>query len=285
MIITTSLRENEALIAHAQELASELGADYQPRRKLSLAKCLERFGAFYLLYKDRLSFVNEDGSELSFHPDTAVLRIKAPHDALVNLLGSSSKSILDTTMGLASDSLVMAAAGNKVTALESQEVIFQVVSRGLATYQTDDKQLEKAMRSIKTIKSDSLSFLKSQADHSFDIIYADPMFSETIKESENLQAIKPLANGSRLTEEWLNEAKRVAREKIIIKAHFRDTVFEELGFERQIRPNQKLHYGVMDLSEGYWHWKLKALQLFYPCDTKKKRETYAKENQSKVIWK
>ena len=168
----------------------------------------------------------------------------------INLLGPSSKSILDTTMGLASDSLVMAAAGNKVTALESQEVIFQVVSRGLATYQTDDKQLEKAMRSIKAIKSDSLSFLKYQADHSFDIIYADPMFSETIKESENLQAIKPLANGSRLTEEWLNEAKRVAREKIIIKAHFRDTVFEELGFERQIRPNQKLHYGVMDLSEG-----------------------------------
>ena len=58
MIITTSLRENEALIARAQELAHELGADYQPRRKLSLAKCLERFGAFYLLYKDRLSFVN-----------------------------------------------------------------------------------------------------------------------------------------------------------------------------------------------------------------------------------
>ena len=63
------------------------------------------------------------------------------------------------------------------------------------SYQTDDKQLEKAMRSIKTIKSDSLSFLKSQADHSFDIVYVDPMFSETIKESENLQAIKPLANG------------------------------------------------------------------------------------------
>ena len=151
-------------------------------------------------------------------------------------------------MGLASDSLVMAAAGNQLTALESQDVIFQVVSRGLATYQTNDKQLEKAMRSIKAIKSDSLSFLKAQADNSFDIIYADPMFSEIIKESENLQAIKPLANGSRLTEECLKEAKRVAQEKIIIKAHFQDTVFEELGFERQVRPNQKLHYGVMDLS-------------------------------------
>ena len=237
MIITTSLRENESLIARAQELASELGADYQPRRKLSLSKCLERFGPFYLLYKDRLSFVNADASELTFHPDTAVLRLKAPHDALISLLGQSPKSILDTTMGLASDSLVMAAVGNRVTALESQEVIFQVVSRGLATYQTDNKQIEKAMRSIKAIKS----------DHSFDIIYADPMFSETIKESENLNAIKPLANGSRLTREWLDEAKRVGRERIIIKAHFRDSVFEELGFERQVRPNQKLHYGVMEL--------------------------------------
>lgn len=251
MIITTSLRENESLIAHAQELASELGVDYRPRRKLSLSKCLERFGPFYLLYKDRLSFVNADASELAFHPDTAALRIKAPHDALVSLLGKSPKSILDTTMGLASDSLVMAAVGNQVTALESQDVIFQVVSRGLASYQTDDKQLEKAMRSIKAIKSDSLSFLKAQADNSFDIIYADPMFSEIIKESENLEAIKPLANGSRLTEEWLKESKRVAREKIIIKAHFRDTVFEELGFERQVRPNQKLHYGLMDLREGH----------------------------------
>ena len=116
-------------------------------------------------------------------------------------------------------------------------MIFQVVSRGLATYQTYNKQIEKAMRSIKAVKSDSLTFLKSQTDHSFDIIYADPMFSETIKESENLNAIKPLANGSRLTREWL--------------AHFRDTVFEELGFERQVRPNQKLHYGVMDVSEGH----------------------------------
>ena len=142
MIITTSLRENETLIARAQELAHELGADYQPRRKLSLAKCLGCFGPFYLLYKDRLSFINSDASELTFHPDTAALRIKAPHDALVSLLGKSPKAILDTTMGLASDSLVMAAAGNKVTALESQEVIFQVVARGMATYQTDDKQLE-----------------------------------------------------------------------------------------------------------------------------------------------
>lgn len=99
MIITTSLRENESLIARAQELATELGADYHPRRKLSLSKCLERFGPFYLLYKDRLSFVNADASELTFHPDTAVLRIKAPHDALISLWGSLPSLFLTRPWG------------------------------------------------------------------------------------------------------------------------------------------------------------------------------------------
>ncbi len=138
-----------------------------------------------------------------------------------------------------------------MTALESQDVIFQVVSRGLATYQTDDKQLEKAMRSIKAIKSDSLSFLKAQADTL--LISSMPIlcFQRLSRNRKIYKLSNLLANGSRLTEEWLKEAKRVAREKIIIKAHFRDTVFEELGFERQVRPNQKLHYGVMDVSEGH----------------------------------
>lgn len=247
MIITTSLRENEALIAQAKALATELGVLYQARRKRSLTKCLAEFGPFYLLYKDRLSFVNADGSELTFHPDTAVLRIKAPIDTLRDLVGQPSQTILDTTMGLASDSLVLAAAGHEVTALESQEAIFQVVSRGLATYQTKDERIEKAMRSIKTIKIDSLTYLKSQPDQSVDVIYADPMFSETITESQNLDGLKPLANPNQLTHEWLDQAKRVAREKIILKAHFRDPVFEDFGFERQVRPNQKLHYGVLIL--------------------------------------
>lgn len=202
---------------------------------------------FILLYKDRLSFVNADASELTFHPDTAVLRLKAPHDALISLLGQSPKSILDTTMGLASDSLVMAAVGNRVTALESQEVIFQVVSRGLATYQTYNKQIEKAMRSIKAVKSDSLTFLKSQTDHSFDIIYADPMFSETIKESENLNAIKPLANGSRLTREWLDEAKRVGRERLSSRHIFVTLFLMELVLNVRFVPSKSWHYVCGDL--------------------------------------
>ena len=122
-----------------------------------------------------------------------------------------------------------------------------MVSRGLATYQTDNKQIEKAMRSIKAVKSDSLTFFKI-SDWSFFWYYL--CWSYVFRDHKGIRKSKcyqTSANGSRLTREWLDEAKRVGRERIIIKAHFRDSVFEELGFERQVRPNQKLHYGVMEL--------------------------------------
>ena len=54
----------------------------------------------------------------------------------------------------------------------------------------------------------------------------------------------PLANQSRLSPELMAEATRVASKAIIIKGHFRDSVFEDFGFQRQIRPNQKFHYGI-----------------------------------------
>ena len=77
MIITTSLRENESLIARAQELASELGADYQPRRKLCLYPNVWNDLAPFIFYirTDCLLSMQMPVS-WTFHPDTAVLRLK-----------------------------------------------------------------------------------------------------------------------------------------------------------------------------------------------------------------
>lgn len=56
------------------------------------------------------------------------------------------------------------------------------------------------------------------------------MFSERIAESKNLDGLRQYANDTVFSEDFLREAKRVARKKIIIKAHFRDKVFEKLWF-------------------------------------------------------
>ncbi|MGT2950810.1 SAM-dependent methyltransferase [Streptococcus cuniculi] len=244
-IVTTSLGMNEELVARAKALAQSFGVPYVERRKDAVKKLQERYGHVLVLYQDKLVFEQVGGERLFFHPDTALLRIKSGRDPLLEIIGEGPKTICDCTMGLASDSIVMASAGHQVTAVESSRLIAFIVSRGLQELDTGNEAVNSAMRSIKVVEMDSLSFLRQQPSQSFNVLYFDPMFSETIRESQNLSGLAGLANPSRLTEELLEEAKRVAREKIILKAHFRDRIFEDLGFTRLVRPNQKFHYGIL----------------------------------------
>ncbi|ATZ04746.1 SAM-dependent methyltransferase [Streptococcus suis] len=251
MIVTTSLRMNQTLVLQAQEIAEQLNLDYQDRRKRSVQSILVKTeaDAVLVVYQDQLVLEEKTGQKLFFHPDTAMLRIKSGRDPLLELLGPDKQTVLDCTMGLASDSIVLASAGHQVTALESSQLIHFIVSKGLQEFDSGKEVVNQAMRSIQTIWTDSLTYLKEQIDKSVDVIYFDPMFSEEIKESQNLSGLSGLADRSRLTEEIVSEVKRVARKKLIIKAHFRDQVFEEFGFKRHVRPNQKFHYGEIILEE------------------------------------
>lgn len=244
--ITTSLGMDERLVARAKAFAQSFGVVYVERRKASIQKLQTQYGHLLVLYQDKMVFEQRGGKRLFFHPDTALLRIKSKRDPLLELLGESPKKICDCTMGLASDSIVMASAGHQVTAVESSSLIAFIVSQGLKTFDTGNKKVNIAMDSIEVVEMENLSFLRQQPSQSFDILYFDPMFSEVISESQNLSGLTGLANPARLTKEVFAEAKRVAREKIILKAHFRDPIFEELGLTRLVRPNQKFHYGV-------WH--------------------------------
>lgn len=246
-MITTSLGQSAQLVQRAKDFAEKLNVPYRERQKRSLGYFLKIYDGVLLVYDKNLIFHHRDGSQLAFHPDTAMLRIKSKHDPLVELIGRESLTILDTTLGLASDSLVMSYAEHQVTGLESQQLIHLIVSQGLQTFESGNAALDAAMKRIRTLCIDSLTYLKKQSDQAYDIIYCDPMFSEQINESNNLSGLRPVANYSPVSNQWLREAKRVARKKIIIKAHFRDTVFEDFGFRRIIRPNQKFHYGVIDL--------------------------------------
>lgn len=249
MITTTSSRVTDALEKEAIEIAKNLKLDYIERKKRSLSKLQEEYGDALLLTKEALTLEYQNGQSFSFHPDTAMLRIKAPRDPLLELVSSEKMTVLDTTMGLASDSILMSYAGHEVTALESQPIIHTIVARGLQAFETGNADINQAMRNIKTVCVDALEYMMMQPDGAYDIIYCDPMFSEVITESENLSGLKPLANYEKFTEEFLSECKRVARRKIILKAHFRDTVFEDFGFTRHIRPYQKFHFGTIELEK------------------------------------
>lgn len=247
VIVTTSLGMDEHLVQKAKNLAEELGLAYCDRRKQAVKVFLKQADAVLVVYQGQLVLEEKNGQRFFFHPDTAILRVKSGRDPLLELLGPDKQTVLDCTMGLASDSIVLASAGHQVTALESSQLIHFMVSRGLKEFDSGNEAVNQSMRSIQTIWTDSLTYLMTQADQSVDVVYVDPMFSQEIKESDNLDGLKPFANYTALSEEFLKECRRVARKKLILKAHFRDEVFEKFGFERHVRPNQKFHYGEIIL--------------------------------------
>ena len=105
------------------------------------------------------------------------------------------------------------------------------------------------MRKIITHNYDCIDYLKRTSDNTFDIIYFDPMFSYDIAESTNLSGLAHLADNHFPYEEFIKEAYRVGRGKIIIKAHFRDSIFEKHNFTRIVRKNTKFHFGFLEINE------------------------------------
>lgn len=246
-ILTTSFRPNGEQLHRAKSLAETFAVPYLERKKQGLSHLIGEGSGALVVYKDRLVYMHQDGKRLAFHPDTAMLRIKGSHDPLLEVIGTGSKRVLDATMGMANDSLVMAFAGHEVTAVEADPLIHLLISQGLASYVADYTPINPIMRSIRTHCRDSLSYMREQADKSFDVVYFDPMFSQELSSSPDFSGLRGLADYSPLTEKMLIEAKRVAKERIIIKAHYKDPVFETFGFERQVRSSAKFHYGYLDL--------------------------------------
>ncbi len=244
-IVTTSYGASFKQQEKAKQVANYFDCPYIERGKSSLKKLIGASNGSLVVYKSELIFVHRDGSRLAFHPDTAMLRIKNGQDPLVDLLGQAPKRILDATMGLANDSLVMAFQGHSVTALEINPLIHLIVSSGLATYVSNFEPLTPVMRTIKTYHINSLDYLRRQENKAFDVVYFDPMFRQKLGSSPDFLGLRNLAEHRRVTVELIDEAKRVAKDYLIIKAYYKDSIFEDFGFERQERANTKFHYGIL----------------------------------------
>lgn len=248
LIVTTSVLPHHGIESRAQALAEQLNGVYIKRFKKTVKQLLELDNVL-VVYQDRLVYFNQNQQELFFHPNTAMIRIKQNKEPLLSLVGDKPKKILDATLGLGSDSIVLSYAGHDVTAIEGNNIICTIVQDGLQNYCTGIGQIDDAMRRIKTVCMHYLEYLKLQPDNAYDMIYFDPMFDIEIKESKNLNGIKEIAIYQKLTDSVIQEAKRVAREKIIVKAHYLDPVFEMFSFSRKIRKHAKFHFGWIDIDK------------------------------------
>lgn len=244
LIVTTAIDKEAKLVKRAQDLAQLHGGIYQDRGKRTMKQSYRQAEGTLVLNKNELIYYDAEGQKLFFHPNTAWLRVLNGRDPLLEALACpAGASVLDATMGMASDSLVMQYFGYQVTALESNPLVHLIVSDGLSRFVMEDSRFTQAMRDLVTYCQDYQTYLAKAKDKSIDCVYFDPMFKVGIEESKNLDGIRLLANRQPLTEATLAQAKRVARHRIVVKAHYQDPIFEDFGLTRIKRPNTKFHYG------------------------------------------
>lgn len=255
MIVTTSQRAGKDVKTRAAAEAVLLGARYVERGKLSLAKMTSFHNCPVLLVtEERMELHDLNGaSPFFFHPGSAMFRVKRllneEPDAFVEACKlRPGMSFLDCTMGPASDSMTASfAVGPKgyVKSIEANPVIARIVKKGLSNWTEGPDELLKAMRRIDVTAADYHAYLQAIPDHSFDVVYFDPMFEETI-ESTGMMPLRAFASYSDLTIDAVKEAKRIAKCRVVLKDHFRSERFAKFEFEQQIRKTSKFHFGTIE---------------------------------------
>jgi 16S rRNA (guanine1516-N2)-methyltransferase len=258
VIVTTTAKPSARALEQAGRLSAELDSPLKARGNLTVNKLLT------LSHDKRLIVVTEeevryyDGQSetpLYFHPSMAFVRVKrlrrGETDPLIQLTGcEEGDQVIDCTAGLASDSLVFSyAAGpsGSVTAIESEPVLCALVREGLAGYETSLPDVNEAMRRIAMKCVNHLEYLSGLPDNSVDIVYFDPMFRQPINESSSMEPLRAVANMDALSNEAIEQAKRVARKSVVLKEHQASEEFARLGFERRHVNTSKIAYGVIQL--------------------------------------
>ncbi|WP_449622927.1 class I SAM-dependent methyltransferase [Robertmurraya sp. Marseille-Q9965] len=257
MFVTTAGRTNEEMIKMAKEVALEIKAQYITRNKRSVRALQEIHKEDCIVVgKERLElFPLGENEPFFFHPNSSMFRIKRlmdnGHDPFIEACDlERGKHILDCTLGLASDSIVASyIVGNegRVVGVEGNPYLAYLVEKGLQSWKSRIEEMNNALSHIEVVQQLSLEYLKTLPDKSFDCVYFDPMFEERILESDGIKGLSQIAVYHDITNEMITHAKRVARERVVLKDHFRSQRFEKYNFEVLRRKTAKFHFGVLQI--------------------------------------
>lgn len=234
--VTTS-QDNPHLQETARQIAQELELEFIPRLRRSLDKIMILYGLNYLLVVERDKIILKGEEEFFWHPGMAVPRLKAlrqgKKDPMIEAMGlCKGNSLLDCTLGLASDALVSAyitGSCGQVTGLEKSKLIAFITKWGLEHFEGQNTHLKPLIGRITVINKSYEEYLREQPDNSIDVIYFDPMFRHGLTRSSAMNALRPLADYMPLSPENIAEAIRAARSRVVMKESSRSLEFARLG--------------------------------------------------------
>jgi len=250
MIITTAFDATDFLVAKAKQLSLETKIPYYPRQKKSLKFLLDQVCSQVLVMNFRrgLSYFERADEEVFFHPNMAFHRIKqlnqGQKDSLVTACQlAAGMTFFDGTLGLASDSLVasyVVGEAGKVTSVEKSLPLSLVLKEGLSFFESQNPKWTPIIRRLNIKHADNLHYLRQCENESYDVVYFDFMFNNSVPGSKGIQVISSVAIRDVLTKNHVIEALRVAKQRVVVKSSYGDNSLTALGFE--VKKNQKRHF-------------------------------------------
>jgi 16S rRNA (guanine1516-N2)-methyltransferase len=248
--IVTTPRGRRDLDAKAQVAAEQLGVPFAPRAGLSAEKLFEKYNvnAIWVERDDAPAVVTRRG-RIAYCESTAALRARAgaAPDPLARAADvRPGDRILDATLGMAVDALVLASHLDKghLLGLEASPLLAALVARGLREYEFKSKHLQAAAKHI-TVKNESHeTFLENCEPDSFDIVYFDPLFEKTIESSSTMQRLRGLAMETPFTPDTIAKAQRAAKRAVIVKCR-RGCFMDDIEFDEFMSAGRTIGYGII----------------------------------------
>ncbi|MCX5780832.1 MAG: class I SAM-dependent methyltransferase [Firmicutes bacterium] len=253
--VVTTPQSVDAVNQDLADFIHASGLEYIPRQKASLHKiALDHCADAVIVWETAGPVVYLGTEKLFFHPSMAKCRLAAfrkqgRQDLMVKACQlTPGDSFLDCTLGMGADAIVAAyfSGTGKITGLESQPVLAGVISWGMKLYQGQMDWLNQAIHRIEVVPSHHADFLRQQADQSYDIIYFDPMFARPLLQSQPLAPLRKMANHAALEASTIQEACRVARQRVVLKTLASGSELERLGFSKVVgSKHNPIIYGII----------------------------------------
>lgn len=262
MIVTTSTRGQSKLDSLAQEIAQQFQLYYVKRGNHSITDLMQdnQVESLIMVTTEGVKFFLQDQLQdpFFFHPSSAMFRLKrllkGEHDPFIEATQLvAGMSFLDATLGLASDSIIASyqvGTNGRVVGIESVPLLSFIVQLGLKSWESKLIELNEAMRRIEVIRAHHQEYLMNLPSSSFDIVYFDPMFERSKEDSLAIAPLKKLANYQRLNLGIIQEAKRIARKRVVLKDSSYSTRFAELGFVPIQRKYASHWFGTIEVEEA-----------------------------------
>lgn len=146
--------------------------------------------------------------------------------------------LLDATAGMGTDSVMLAALGFQVTALERQPLLAMLLNDALCRAR-DEMDAPEYLQNLEFIQGDATAWLSQNNSVPYDLVYLDPMFPDRTKSAQvkkPMQLLQALLHEEADDEQaLLNAAMANAIYRVVVKRPMRAPFLGDLKPSHQIK--------------------------------------------------